>query len=125
MIFFQLYFIKYKTYNEFGGSIWPYEYIAFYIDVDIDNKRSTKIFIDNIYGKQPLKIQKYKDFSISDMNIRRILEGDCERYEVKNAINRNALIRKIVWEFFKRNDNNNEYKKAINVLRKYNLELLI
>lgn len=120
-----LYFIKYKTYNVSSISIWPYEYIAFYTDVDIDNKRSTKIFIDNIYGKQPLKIQKYKDFSISDRNIRRILEGDCERYEVKNAINRNALIRKIVWEFFKRNDNNDEYKKAINVLRKYNLELLI
>lgn len=120
-----LYFIKYKAYNEFGGVIYPGEYIVFYTDIDIDNKRAIKIYIDNIYGKHPLKIQKYKNFFISDRNIRRILNGDCEKYEVKNAINRNALIRKIVWEFFKRTDNNNEYKKAINVLTKYNLEHLI
>ena len=120
-----LYVIKYRDYNVSSISIWPGEYIAFYIDVDIENKRSTKIFIENIYGKQPLKFRKYKDFSISDRNIRRIIEGDCEKYEVKNAINRNALIRKIVWEHFKRSDNNEEYKKAINVLTKYNLEYLI
>lgn len=120
-----LYVIKYRDYNASSVSIWPGEYIAFYTDIDIENKRSTKIFIENIYGKYPLKFRKYKDFSISDRNISRIINGDCEKYEVKNAINRNALIRKIVWEFFKRNDNNNEYKKAINVLTKYNLEYLI
>lgn len=120
-----LYVIKYRDYNVSSISIWPSEYIAFFTDVDIENRRSTKIFIENIYGKHPLKFRKYKDFSISDRNICRILNGDCEKYEVKNAINRNALIRKIVWEFFKRNDNNNEYKKAINVLTKYNLEYLI
>lgn len=120
-----LYFIKYKAYNEFVELFTPGEYIVFYTYIDIDNKRAIKIYIDNIYGKHPLKIQKYKNFFISDRNIRRILNGDCEKYEVKNAINRNALIRKIVWEFFKRNDNNNEYKKAINVLTKYNLEYLI